>query len=331
MKTTGKKLPRVFIAGGAGFLGINLIRFLLEKKYDIVSYDIAPFCFLESKDITVVKNDIRRPTPLKKAMQGSDVVIHCAAAQSSDEEKNIFSTSVKGTENILKIAEELGTKRVIYVSSASVYDPNNSSPIRETNPLGGTGADAQAKIKAEAICQQYRDHGMCVTILRPQAMVGPEKTRVFPLIFDWAKDRRNFPVIGRGDNQYQLLDVEDFCEVIYTVMTGSKAKVNSTFNVGARVFKTMKEDFQAVLDYAGFGKRVITFPWVSKTLVKDSVVSIEKAESKLDFSPRFSNKAALIRGYQWYLKKHPTLRSAKWALNKISWRQILIGTARLFF
>ena len=92
-------------------------------------------------------------------------------------------------------------------------------------------------------------------ILRPKTFVGPERLGAFALLYDWAKDGRNFPVIGSGKNRYQLLDVEDLCAAIWLCMTKDRATVNDTFNIGAKQFATIREDFQAVLDAAGFGKQ----------------------------------------------------------------------------
>ena len=67
-------------------------------------------------------------------------------------------------------------------------------------------------------------------------------------------------MIGNGKNRYQLLDVEDLCEAIYLCATLDAEKVSDTFNIGAKEFTTMKEDYQAVLDYAGFGKKIVGLP-----------------------------------------------------------------------
>lgn len=96
---------------------------------------------------------------------------------------------------------------------------------------------------------------MCVPIIRPKSFIGPERLGVFDLLYDWAKDGHGFPMIGNGRNRYQLLDVEDLCESIYICCTLDKDKVNDTFNIGAKEFTTMKEDYQAVLDFAGHGKK----------------------------------------------------------------------------
>ena len=130
---------------------------------------------------------------------------------------------------------------------------------------------------------------------------------VFDLLFDWAKDGRGFPMIGDGNNRYQLLDVEDLCEAIYLCCTLDKEKVNDTFNIGAKEYTTMREDYQAVLDFAGHGKKIKGLPekpiiltlrlleamklsplykWVYETASKDSFVSIEKAEKVLGYKPK---------------------------------------------
>jgi len=117
-----------------------------------------------------------------------------------------------------------------------------------------------AKIEAEQVCATFRDRGLCVPGLRPKSFVGPERLGVFELLYDFAAQGRNFPVIGSGANRYQLLDVEDLCDAVYLCATLNTAKVSDVFNVGAAEFATMREDFQAVLDWAGLGKRIVSLP-----------------------------------------------------------------------
>ena len=70
---------------------------------------------------------------------------------------------------------------------------------------------------------------------------------VFAMLYEWAKDGRNFPVLGKGDNLYQYLDVADLCDAIWLCATLPRERVNDTFNIGAAIFGTPKSDFQAVL------------------------------------------------------------------------------------
>ena len=193
---------------------------------------------------------------------------------------------------------------------------------------------------------------MCVPIIRPKSFIGPERLGVFALFYDWAKDGRGFPMLGSGNNRYQLLDVEDLCDAIYLCATLDKDKVNDTFNIGAKEFTTMREDYQAVLDYAGFGKKIRPLPagpaiallrlleamrlsplyaWVYETASKESFVSIEKAEQVLGYAPKYSNKDALIRNYQWYLDNLSQFEGQSGVSHRVPWSQGLLSVAKLFF
>jgi nucleoside-diphosphate-sugar epimerase len=342
----------VLITGGAGFLGINMTRFLLARGHRVVSLDIAPFDYPERDRVTVHTGDIRDRAAVDKAMQGVNMVIHTAAALPLYSEADIFSTDIDGTKNILGSALAHGVERVIHVSSTAVYGVPDHHPLYETDPMIGVGPYGKAKIDAEAVCTTFREQGLCVPVIRPKSFIGPERLGVFALFYDWAKDGRGFPMIGSGANRYQLLDVEDLCDAIYLCMTGDRDTVNDTFNIGAREFTTMREDYQAVLDYAGFGAKIRPFPagpvvlalkllealklsplyaWVYETASKDSFVSIEKAERVLGYRPRYSNKDALIRNYQWYLDKVHTFEGQSGVSHRVPWSQGALKLAKLFF
>ncbi len=252
---------KVYITGISGFLSINLVRYLLERGYtDIAGIDLVDFTYPERDKISFLRGDIRNPEDVRKSMAGADVVIHTAAALPLYTPEEIYSTDVEGTRIVLQQALEYGVKRFIHISSTAVYGVPDHHPLFETDPLIGVGPYGKAKIQAEEICLEYREKGMCVPILRPKSFIGPERLGVFAIFYEWASEGKNFPMIGSGNNRYQLLDVEDLCDAIYACMTLEEEQVNDTFNIGAAEFTTMKEDYQAVLDEAGFGKRIIPFP-----------------------------------------------------------------------
>lgn len=345
-------MPKIFITGGSGFLGINLVRYLLQRGYEVVSYDFAPFDYPEKNQITAVLEDIRHYKPLSEAMAGCDAVVHCAAALPLYSKEEIYSTDVDGTENVLQAAVENGIKRFVHISSTAVYGIPDHHPLYEDDKLDGVGDYGQAKILAEKVCEKYRDQGLTVPILRPKSFIGPERLGVFALFYDWAKDGHGFPMIGNGKNRYQLLDVEDLCEAIYVCLNKDAAIVNNTFNIGAKEFMTMKEDYQAVLDEAGHGKKIKTFPaapmiwtlrileilklsplykWVYETASKDSFVSIEKAERVLGFKPKYSNQDALIRNYRWYLEHINDFKGSSGISHRAPWKQGILKLAKVFF
>jgi len=343
---------KVMITGGAGFLGINLVRYLLERGHEVISLDIAPFDYPERDKIGIVTGDIRKADDVALALQGCDSVVHCAAALPLYKPEDIFSTDIDGTRTVLEQAQKAGIKRVVHVSSTAVYGVPDHHPLFEDDRKIGVGPYGEAKVKAEEVCFEFRDKGMCVPVLRPKSFIGPERLGVFAMLYDWASEGRGFPILGNGRNLYQYLDVEDLCEAIYMCLTRDEAIVNDTYNIGAKEFGTFRGDFQAVLDRAGFGKKIKPFPagpaimllrllealklsplykWVYETACQESFVSIEKAEKKLGFVPKYSNKQALIRNYEWYLANKASFANATGISHRVPWSQGILKLIKLLF
>ncbi len=341
------------VTGGAGFLGINLVRFLRARNHPVTSLDLVEFDYADMRpQIRVVTGDIRDPAAVRRAMEGVDVVVHAAAALPLYKKEDIYSTDLDGTRNVLEAARAAGVRRAIHVSSTAVYGIPDHHPLLETDRLHGVGPYGEAKVRAEDVCLEYRKQGMCVPIVRPKSFIGPERLGVFALFYDWAKDGRGFPMIGSGKNRYQLLDVEDLCEAIYLCATLDESVANDTFNIGAKDFTTMREDYQAVLDRAGFGKKIVPLPaapviwtlrflealklsplykWVYETACEDSFVSIAKAERVLGYKPKYSNKDALIRNYEWYLANLHEFENRTGISHRVPWNQGILKLAKRFF
>jgi nucleoside-diphosphate-sugar epimerase len=345
---------RFLITGGAGFLGINLTRYLLARGHEVTSLDLGEFDYPERDDkrVRIVKGNICDRAAVKDAIAGCQMVVHTAAALPLYTPEEIEQTDIHGTRTVIDVAFEAKVERAIHISSTAVYGIPDHHPLRETDRLQGVGPYGRAKIAAEEICLEYRKKGMVVPIIRPKSFVGPERLGVFALFYDWAKDGHGFPMMGDGSNRYQLLDVEDLCQAIYLCATIDAAKANDTFNIGAADFATMREDYQAVLDRAGFGKKIRGLPatpaiwtlrflerlklsplykWVYETASKDSFVSIEKAQEVLGYKPRFSNKDALVRNYEWYLENLPRFEHASGVTHRVPWKQGVLKYAKLFF
>ena len=341
------------VTGGAGFLGINLIRMLLARGHGVASLDFADFDYPDCKDqVRLVKGDIRDREAVDKAMEGNDCVVHCAAALPLYKKDDILSTDIDGTRNVLQSAMDHGIGRVVHVSSTAVYGIPDHHPLYEDDPKQGVGPYGEAKVKAEEVCLEFREKGLCVPIIRPKSFIGPERLGVFAMFYEWAKDGKNFPMIGNGKNRYQLLDVEDLCEAITICATGDAETVNDVFNIGAKEFTTMREDYQAVLDRAGHGKRIIGFPawpmiwtlrileffhlsplykWVYETAACDSFVAIDKAERVLGFTPKHSNKDALVRNFEWYLEHLEEFQNRSGVSHRVPWKQGILKVAKWFF
>ncbi len=344
---------RYLITGGAGFLGINLVRHLLARGQEVTSLDLAPFDYDDVRDrVRSIQGDIRRAEDVRPALKDADIVVHAAAALPLYKPADIYSTDVEGTRTVLAEAVRVGIKRVIHISSTAVYGIPDHHPLLESDDLHGVGPYGEAKVAAEMLCEEYRGNGLVLPVIRPKSFVGPERLGVFALLYEWARDGHNFPILGSGNNPYQYLDVEDLCEAIWLCAVLPDDIVNDTFNIGAAEYGTPRTDFQAVLDAAGHGKRIISIPekpaiallrllealrisplykWIYETAGKESFVSIEKAERKLGFKPKFSNREALIRNYRWYLDNADRISGRSGITHRTPWSQGVLKLAKAFF
>jgi nucleoside-diphosphate-sugar epimerase len=344
--------PSVLITGGAGFLGINLVRYLLNRDYCVTSLDLLPFDYPERGQIREIRGDTRNQALVDQAIKGNEYVVHTAAALPLYPADEIYATDVVGTRIVMQAARQHGVRCAVHISSTAVYGIPDHHPLIEDDKLDGVGPYGQAKIQAEMVCLEERSRGLVVPIIRPKSFIGPERLGVFGLLYDWALDGKGFPLIGNGKNRYQLLDVEDLCEAIHLCLTKEPSVVNDTFNIGAKQYTTMGEDYQAVLDAVGKRRRVVPFPagpaivvlrmlerlgvsplykWVYETACHDSFVSIEKAERVLGYAPKYSNKDALLRNLEWYREHRSEFAKQSGITHRVPWKQGAIGLLKYAF
>ncbi len=348
-------MARWLVTGGSGFLGINLVRYLLDRGHEVSTLDRLPFSYPDvASKVRHFQADVRDSNAVDACLSnGFDIVMHGAAALPLESSKDVYSTNVDGTRNVLQSASRHGVPRTIYISSTAVYGIPDHHPLLETDALVGVGPYGSSKVQAEELVRGFRQSGMVIPTLRPKSFIGPERLGVFAIFYDWAATGHSFPMIGRGRNLYQLLDVEDLCAAIVAAAEHPDSDaVNTEFNIGATTFQTMREDYQVVLDRAGFGKKIRSspaamvvlalellellhlsplYPWVYKTATKDSFVSVEKAAEVLGFHPRYSNSDALIRNFEWYLANRETVEQGFGTSHRVPWKQGLLGLAKFFY
>jgi nucleoside-diphosphate-sugar epimerase len=340
---------KILITGAAGFLGLHLAKFFDQKGYQLILVDIADFEKDEYPERSrFVKGDIRDKKLMDSLVKGTDIVIHAAAALPLWKKEDIFAINVEGTRNLLQAALKHRIKRFIFISSTAVYGIPEKHPIEEGDPKVGIGPYGESKIIAELVCEEYRKKGLTVTIIRPKTFIGTHRLGVFEILFDWIKDGKRIPVIGSGNNRYQLLDVDDLVEAIYLLATmKDEDKANDNFNIGAERFGSVKDFLGELFNYAHSGSRLMTTPaapiktalfifeklklsplyqWVYDTADKDSFVSIKKLTSVLRWHPGYSNADALIKAYQWYLENYEEIKSRPAGVTHTAgWKQGILG------
>ncbi|WNV87210.1 NAD-dependent epimerase/dehydratase family protein [Umezawaea sp. Da 62-37] len=342
---------RIAVTGAAGVLGSNLVTRLLAEGCQVHGMDLRPIP--PRPGFTPFTGDIRDAAAVAEAVAGTDALVHCAAALPSYPAAEIRSIIVEGTSTVLRVAAAAGVARIVHISSTAVYGLPSRVPTPEDHPREPVDTYSAAKAEAEVIAERYRAEGVCLPIVRPKTFVGPGRMGLFAMLFQWADEGRNFPVLGRGDVRIQMLGIDDLLAAVVAVLTAEPEAANDTYNIGAASFGTLREDFQAVLDAAGHGGRVVSIPIrpaigvlgllerlhlspvygrLAHKLRADSYVSIDKARSRLGFAPALSNQDAVLRTYEWWRAQRgkPTPRGGG-RTSQEPWRQGALGLSKIFF
>jgi nucleoside-diphosphate-sugar epimerase len=347
-------VTRVLVTGSSGMLGGNLVRRLRADGAEVVGVDLNP-PREPVAGVTEVRGDIRDPALLDRAVDGVDAVVHCAAALPSYSDDEIRSVIVDGTRNVLRASRDRAVPRVVHISSTAVYGLPDVVPTTESYPRSPVDAYSRAKAAAEEVCETFRGDGLCVAMLRPKTFLGPGRMGLFAMLFEWAAEGHNFPVLGRGDVRIQMFGVGDLVDAVVTTLGADPAIANDTYNLGAADFGTIREDFQCVLDAAGHGKRVVSLPAkpalavlgtlqryklspvygrLLHKLMADSYVSIDKARERLGFVPRLSNRQAILDTYRWWCTQRGPVRKPSAGAGRTSrdpWNQGALSLVKALF
>ncbi|WP_306215216.1 NAD-dependent epimerase/dehydratase family protein [Actinoplanes sp. RD1] len=344
------RTQRILVTGSTGMLGSHLARRLAGQGHDVLGVDIraaaAPVAGVQQ-----VQGDIRDTALLTELTTDAGAVVHCAGALPTYPAEQIRAIVVDGTRSVLEAAYRNGVPRVVHISSTAVYGLPDLVPTPEEYPFRPTDTYSAAKGDAERVCEEYRELGVPLTILRPKTFLGPGRMGLFAMLFEWADEGRNFPVLGRGDVRIQMLDIEDLLDAVELALA---APPGGTFNIAADQVATMRENLQCVLDEAGHGKRVVSVPGrpavgalrvmarlgvspvydrLLHKLLADSYVSIERARKELGFQPRYSGQEAILRTYRWWREQQQVSRApaASGRTSSEPWRQGALSLAKALF
>jgi nucleoside-diphosphate-sugar epimerase len=345
-------VSNVLVTGSNGMLGSHVAARFLADGHHVAGLDITQDP--ATAGVRHVTGDVRDRAVVELAMRDADIVIHCVAGLPSYPTAQIHSITVEGTRTVFEAAQRLAVRRVVHISSTAVYGLPDLVPTPETYPYAPVDAYSTAKAEAEQVAVRLReDAGLVVPILRPKTFVGPGRMGLFSMLFEWAHDGHNFPVLGSGNARIQMLAIEDLVAAVHLASFAPAEIANMTFNVAATEFGTIRDDFQAVLDEAGHGKRIVSIPaapalFALRTLGHmglspvydrllhklrgDSFVATERIQRVLGFSPAYSNREMILRAFRWWRQQPRGRRAAgSGRTSRDPWRQGALALAKAVF
>lgn len=313
---------RYFVTGGAGFIGSNYVRGLLDGRwgstveqvtvFDAFTYAGNPHNLDPVKGdqrLSVVKGDIRIPEEIMSALPGHDIIIHFAAESHVDrsiESSSVFmSTNVLGTQTMLEAAMRAGVATFVHVSTDEVYGSIEEGSWDELEPLMPNSPYAASKASSDLVARSYhRTYGMDVRITRCSNNFGPYQfpEKVIPLFITNLIEGKNVPLYGDGGNVRDWLHVDDHCRGIELVAQGGRP--GDVYNIGGGTELTNRELTFLLLGQFGCGEERIDHVEDRKGHDRRYSVDWGKINRELGYSPRESLESSLSGLVQWY-KSNP--------------------------
>ena len=309
---------RYFVTGGAGFIGSNYARGLLDGRwgesvravtvFDAFTYAGNPHNLDPVKAdprLSVVKGDIRNADEILSSLPGHDVIVHFAAESHVDrsiESSSVFmSTNVLGTQTMLEAAMKAGVDRFVHVSTDEVYGSIDEGSWDENEPLMPNSPYAASKASSDLVARSYhRTYGLDVRITRCSNNFGPYQfpEKVIPLFITNLLEGKKVPLYGDGKNVRDWLHVNDHCRGIELVVQGGRA--GEVYNIGGGTELSNKELTFALLGAMGFGEERVE--WVADRLGHDRRYSVDwgKINRELGYAPQESLESSLAGIVEWY-------------------------------
>jgi UDP-glucose 4-epimerase len=308
------KEKSVVVTGGAGFIGSNLCRKLLEHDAKVTAYDnlySGKIEFIEDlmdKGLTFVQEDVRDQAALEEATKNCEVVFHLAAQTSvpfsMENPKEDCEINVVGTVNALEAARKAGA-RVVFASSAAVYGNPEKRPTPETYPTHPVAFYGLTKLLGENYCRFYHEnYGLEVVMFRIFNVYGPDcHGAIYDFLNKLRKNTKKLEVLGTGKQSRDFVYISDMVDALLKAAT-SPAAPGEVFNVGTGTTTSVAELAKMIVDILGLedvdiyftggqawaGDMDITLADNSKIISKlqwKTQVSLEEGLKKLISSRRY--------------------------------------------
>jgi dTDP-glucose 4,6-dehydratase len=309
---------KLFVTGGAGFIGSNFIRLALslDKGHTVVNFDKLTYAgnlsnlnnVTGNPNYKFTKGDICDAVATESAMVGCDAVVHFAAESHVDrsisQPADAIRTNVTGTSVLLQAARKLQIERFVHISSDEVYgDIRQGSFSDENFPLIPSSPYSASKAAADLIVLSFvRTYNFPALITRCSNNYGPHQftEKFLPLMIVRALAGKPLPIYGDGLQQRNWLHVEDNCRAVLAVL--ERGRLGHVYNIGGAEVKdnlTMARDLLKII-----GKPESLISHVPDRPGHDRRYALNsgKIKSELGWKPLIPLEEGLRQTVAWYRK-----------------------------
>jgi dTDP-glucose 4,6-dehydratase len=307
------------VTGGAGFIGSNFVRIMLERypEYrisvlDKITYagNLENLAGLETNpNFQFHKGDICDPEPLGALLKsGVEAVINFAAESHVDrsilDASEFARTNIAGTLNLLQAARRAGVNRFVQISTDEVYGSlGPAGAFSETTPLAPNSPYAASKASADLLVRSYHHtYGYPCLITRCSNNYGPYQfpEKLIPLLITKAVAGQPLPIYGDGLYTRDWIHVQDHCLAIDRVLHQGRA--GEVYNIGARQERTNLEVTRLILKALGKDESLITFVADRPGHDRRYAIDSTKMETELRWQPEILFEAGMRQTIDWYLR-----------------------------
>jgi UDP-glucose 4-epimerase len=297
---------RVLVTGGAGFVGANLVHFLLERDHDLVALDdlsagARPPWWAQNSRPTSVEGSIEDEPTVRRAMEGVDGVVHLAArpgvADSVDRPDLDFRTNVLGTFTVFDAARRANVSRFVFASSGAVLAAA-TPPLREDMAPAPKSPYGASKLYGEGITAAGDAFGVVGISLRFSNVYGPysgHKKSVVASFLSRALAGRPLVIYGDGRQTRDFIYVDDICAAIERALGADEGGV---YHLGTGVETSVNDLAKKVIATAGADVDIEREPPRPADATR-SFVEYEAARKALGWSPQVSLDEGLARTTEW--------------------------------
>ena len=307
---------RVLVTGGAGFIGSNFVRRVLDGTLqgfssvtilDKLTYagTLSNLASLPRDSFEFIQGDICDQKVTDKLAKRHDAIINFAAESHVDRSilgsKEFMMTNIVGTQTLLDAARKGSVRTMVQVSTDEVYGSISEGSSQETDPLLPNSPYAASKASADLVARSFfRTHGLDVRITRCSNNYGPNQfpEKIIPLFITNLIYGLPVSIYGDGSNIRDWLHVDDHCQGIYKVLT--KGLAGEIYNIGGGTEITNIELTKKILKLTGKDEASIIY--VKDRLGHDArySVNIDKISDQLGYSPHVNFENGLMETVKWY-------------------------------